>query len=76
MKIGAPNAWLEAQEALSSILFNRLYQLSTSKGSEFPDLINPLRVVGGEDDRVSITPNVPIQTSRSFRRSSQNISIT
>ena len=60
-KIGAPNAWLAAQEALSSIV-QRLYGLSTSKGSEFPDLINPLRVVGGEDDRVSITPNVPIQT--------------
>ena len=25
-------------------------------------LINPLRVVGGKDDRVSITPNIPIET--------------
>ena len=61
MKIGAPNAWLEAQEAISNIV-QQLYQLSTSKGSEFPDFVNPLRVVGGKDDRVSITPNVPIQT--------------
>jgi len=62
MKIGAPNAWLEAQEALSNIV-QQLYQLSTSKGSDFPDFVNPLRVVGGKDDRVSITPNIPVETS-------------
>ena len=60
-KIGAPNAWLEAQEALSSLV-QMLYGLSTNKGSQFPKLVNPLRVVGGKDDKVSITPNIPIQT--------------
>ena len=41
-KIGAPNAWLEAQEAISA-LAQQLYQLNTNKGSEFPNLINPFK---------------------------------
>ena len=63
-KIGAPNAWLEAQEALSSIV-QMLYGLSTSKGSEFPDFVNPLRqitdTIEGQQGSL-IQNNVPIQT--------------
>ena len=64
MKIGAPNAWLEAQEAISA-LAQQLYQLRTNKGSEFPKLINPLREVLETIDQQGnlIPPNQPIQTS-------------
>ena len=64
MKIGAPNAWLEAQEAISS-LAQQLYQLRTNKGSEFPKLINPLKEILGTIDQQGnlIPPNQPIQTS-------------
>ena len=60
-KLGIPNAWVRARAIINNIarLLNRL---RTDPGSEFPDFVNPLRVVGGKDDRVSITPNVPIQT--------------
>ena len=64
MKIGAPNAWLEAQEAISA-LAQQLYQLRTNKGSEFPKLINPLKEVLETIDQQGnlIPPNQPIQTS-------------
>jgi hypothetical protein len=64
MKIGAPNAWLEAQEAIST-LAQQLYQLRTNKGSEFPKLINPLREIIETIDQQGnlIPPNQPIQTS-------------
>ena len=56
-------------------MLREFFKLKLSPGAEFPDFVNPLRAVGSKDQS-SITPNVPIQTSRSFRRSSQNISIT
>ena len=64
MKIGAPNAWLEAQEAIST-LAQQLYQLRTNKGSEFPKLINPLKEIIETIDQQGnlIPPNQPIQTS-------------
>ena len=65
MKIGAPNAWLEAQEAISA-LAEQLYQLGTNKGSEFPKLINPLReVLQTIDQQGNLVPlNQPIETEQ------------
>ena len=60
-KLGIPNAWVRARAIINNIA-RQLNTLRTTPGSEFPDFVNPLRVVGGKDDRVSITPNVPIQT--------------
>ena len=64
MKIGAPNAWLEAQRAISALV-QQLYQLRTNKGSEFPNLINPLKEILETIDQQGnlIPPNQPIQTS-------------
>jgi hypothetical protein len=65
MKIGAPNAWLEAQEAISS-LAQQLYQLRTNKGSQFPKLINPLKEVLETIDQQGnlVPPNQPIETEQ------------
>ena len=61
-EIGLPNPYREASSALNSIL-RQLYQINLKAGEEWPEIINPLRVVGGKDDRVSITPNIPVETS-------------
>jgi hypothetical protein len=65
MKIGSPNAWLEAQEAISA-LAQQLYQLRTDQGSEFPKLINPLReVLQTIDQQGNLIPlNQPIETEQ------------
>ena len=64
-KIGAPNAWIEAQEAISAIA-QQLYQLRTNKGSDFPKLINPLKEILGTIDQQGnlIPPNQPIETEQ------------
>ena len=61
-EIGLPNPYREASSALNTIL-RQLYQINLKAGAEWPEIINPLRVVGGKDDRVSITPNIPVETS-------------
>ena len=60
-EIGVPNAYKEARSALNSIL-RQLYKLNLQPGAEWPNFINPLRTVGSKD-KVSITPNIPVDTA-------------
>ena len=59
-EIGLPNPYNEVRSAINTIL-RQLIKLNLQPGAEFPQLINPLRIVGSKD-QVSITPNIPIQT--------------
>jgi len=60
-EIGLDNPYHEVRGAINSIL-RQLYQLNLQPGAEWPDFINPLRTVGSKD-KVSITPNIPVETS-------------
>ena len=60
-KIGLDNPYSEVSSAINAIL-RQLYQINLKAGEEWPEIINPLRVVGSKD-QVSITPNVPVETS-------------
>jgi len=60
--IGLPNPYNEVRSAINSIV-RQLYRINLKGGAEWPEIINPLRVVGSKDDRVSITPNIPVETS-------------
>ena len=60
-EIGLPNQYNAAKSAINSIL-RQLVKLNLQPGAEFPQLINPLRTVGSKD-QVSITPNIPVETS-------------
>ena len=60
-EIGLDNPYHEVRSAINSIL-RQLVKLNLQPGSEFPQLINPLRAVGSKD-QVSITPNIPVETS-------------
>ena len=59
-KLGLANPFNLAAPGIYQIL-SQLYKLKLSPGSKFPDLLKPLRAVGG-DEQSSITPNIPIQT--------------
>ena len=60
-KLGLENPFKKAGPAIYKIL-RELYKLNLSPGSKFPDFLNPLRAVGSKD-QVSITPNIPVDTS-------------
>jgi hypothetical protein len=60
-KLGLANPFTLASPGIYRIL-SQLYKLKLSPGSEFPDLLKPLRAVGG-DEQTSITPNIPVETS-------------
>ena len=61
-EIGLPNQYNAAKSAINSIL-RQLIKLNLQPGAEWPDnFINPLRTVGSKD-QVSITPNIPVETS-------------
>jgi hypothetical protein len=59
-EIGLDNPYSQVSSAINAIL-RQLYQINLKPGTEWPEIINPLRVVGG-DDKVSIQPNIPIET--------------
>ena len=59
-KLGLENPFSLAAPGIYEIL-SQLYKLKLSPGSQFPDLLKPLKAVGG-DEQSSITPNIPIQT--------------
>ena len=60
-EIGLDNPYSEVSSAINAIL-RQLYQINLKPGAEWPEIINPLRAVGGKD-KVSIAPNVPIETA-------------
>ena len=59
-EMGLENPYSEVSSAINEIL-TQLYQINLKPGAEWPEIINPLRVVGGKD-KVSIAPNIPIET--------------
>ncbi len=59
-EIGLDNPYSEVSSAINAIL-RQLYQINLKPGAEWPEIINPLRVVGSKD-KVSIQPNIPIET--------------
>ena len=59
-EMGLDNPYSEVSSAINAIL-GQLYQINLKPGAEWPEIINPLRVVGGKD-KVSIAPNIPIET--------------
>jgi hypothetical protein len=59
-KLGLENPFRKAAPGIYKML-REFYKLKLSPGSKFPDLLKPLRAVGG-DEQSSITPNIPIQT--------------
>jgi hypothetical protein len=63
-KIGAPNAWLRVRGIINSMA-RKLSRIRTNKGSEFPNLFNPLEKTMETIDQQGslIPPNQPIQTS-------------
>ena len=61
-EIGLPNPYYNVSRAINSIL-RQLVKINLKPGAEWPEIINPLRVVGG-DDKVSIAPNIPIETEQ------------
>ena len=61
-EIGLDNPYSEVSSAINAIL-RQLYKINLKAGAEWPEIINPLRVVGG-DDKVSIAPNIPIETEQ------------
>ena len=61
-EIGLDNPYSEVSSAINAIL-RQLYQINLKAGAEWPEIINPLRVVGGKDE-VSIQPNIPIETEQ------------
>ena len=61
-EIGLPNPYPEVSRAINSVL-RQLYEINLQAGSEWPEIINPLRIVGGKD-KVSIAPNIPIETEQ------------
>jgi len=60
-EIGLDNPYSEVSSAINAIL-RQLYQINLKPGAEWPEIINPLRVVGSKD-KVSIQPNIPVETS-------------
>ena len=61
-EIGLPNPYYNVSRAINSIL-RQLVKINLKPGCEWPEIINPLRVVGSKD-KVSIAPNVPIETEQ------------
>jgi hypothetical protein len=61
-EIGLDNPYSEVSSAINAIL-RQLYQINLKPGAEWPEIINPLRVVGSKD-KVSIQPNIPIETEQ------------
>ena len=61
-EIGLPNPYYNVSRAINSIL-RQLVKINLKPGGEWPEIINPLRVVGSKD-KVSIAPNVPIETEQ------------
>ena len=65
-KIGAPNAFKISKNILLDIL-RKISRLKTDKGSEFPDLFNPLKKImtpSGPQSSIKIQPNIPIETEQ------------
>ena len=60
-KLGLPNPFHGARPGIYKML-REFFKLKLSPGSKFPEFVNPLRPVGG-NEQSSITPNIPIQTS-------------
>ena len=61
-EIEQDNPFYEASRAMNEIL-QQLYQINLKPGSEFPVIINPLKVIGESTDKQSLIPfNKPIGT--------------
>ena len=61
-EIGLDYPYSEVRSAINAIL-SQLYHSNLKAGAEWPEIINPLRVVGRKDE-VSIQPNIPIETEQ------------
>ena len=59
-KLGLENPFPRAAPEIYKML-REFYQLKLNPGSKFPDLLKPLRAVGG-DEQSSIPANIPIET--------------
>jgi len=60
-KLDLENPFKKAAPAIYDLL-KEFFKLKLGPGSKFPDFVNPLRPVGG-NEQSSITPNIPIETS-------------
>ena len=60
-KLDLENPFKKAAPAIYDML-KEFFKLKLGPGSKFPDFVNPLRPVGG-NEQSSITPNIPIETS-------------
>ena len=61
-EIGLDNPYSEVSSAINAIL-RQLYKINLKAGAEWPEIVNPLRPVGG-NEQSSIPPNIPIETEQ------------
>jgi hypothetical protein len=61
-KLGLENPFTKAAPAIYQMLRD-FFKLKLAPGSEFPNFVNPLRPVGG-NEQSSIPPNIPIETEQ------------
>ena len=61
-EIEQDNPFYKTSRAMNEIL-QQLYKINLKPGSEFPEIINPLKVIGESTDKQSLIPfNQPINT--------------